>query len=224
MIKERPQIINRISLTSLMVLLLFIITGCGGGKQSDSTVVIGEQEWMKSNLNVTLFRNGDTIPHAGSDEEWRSAGELGQPAWCYYNNDPSNDKEHGKLYNWYAVNDWRGLAPEGWSIPSYSDLMILGEHLGGVKEAGKKMKVKELWGRMAGGTNESGFSGKAGGSRDYEGVFSTSATGYWWTSDELSGFPKSAWHFSLSPGNDALYSSPLDKRYGFSVRCLKLQP
>ena len=65
------------------------------------------------NLDVTTFRNLDRIMEAKTDEEWIKAGEQGIPAWCYYNNDPANNELFGKLYNWYAVNDKRGLAPEG---------------------------------------------------------------------------------------------------------------
>lgn len=75
-------------------------------------VIIGDQVWMASNLDVDTFRNGDPIPHAKTDEDWELAGANGEPAWCYYGNNPGNSEEFGKLYNWYAVNDPRGLAPE----------------------------------------------------------------------------------------------------------------
>jgi hypothetical protein len=81
------------------------------------SVTIGNQVWMKQNLNVDEFRNGDPIPEAKSAEEWRNAYEYNQPAWCYYNNDPSNGSKYGKIYNYYAVSDTRGLAPKGWRIP-----------------------------------------------------------------------------------------------------------
>lgn len=82
------------------------------------SVKIGDQEWMKRNLDVSHFRNGDPISEVKIAEEWRKVGELGKPAWCYYENDPENGKNYGKLYNWFAVNDPRGLAPEGWHVPS----------------------------------------------------------------------------------------------------------
>ena len=77
------------------------------------TVKIGGQEWMAENLNVSKFRNGDIIPHAKSNAEWKAAGEKKQPAWCYYENDPSNGVKYGKLYNWYAVRDPRGVGTTG---------------------------------------------------------------------------------------------------------------
>jgi len=81
------------------------------------TVTIGTQVWMTKNLDVSTFRNGDPIPQAKTNEEWKKAGENKQPAWCYYDNDPANGAKYGKLYNWYAADDPRGLAPEGFHIP-----------------------------------------------------------------------------------------------------------
>ena len=85
---------------------------------SYKTVQIGTQLWIASNLNVSHFRNGDPIPEAASAAEWKQAAEDKRPAWCYYNNDPVNGRTYHKLYNWYAVNDPRGLAPYGWHVPS----------------------------------------------------------------------------------------------------------
>ena len=76
-------------------------------------VKIGNQTWMKKNLDVSKFRNGDIVPEVRSQEEWSNAALENKPAWCYYNNDQANGVKYGKLYNWYAVNDPRGLAPEG---------------------------------------------------------------------------------------------------------------
>ena len=93
-------------------------------------VKIGQQVWTTENLNVDKFRNGEIIPEAKSEEEWIEAGDNKKPAWCYYNNDPSNGTKYGKLYNWYAVNDPRGLAPEGWHIPSDKEWDVLTNYLG----------------------------------------------------------------------------------------------
>jgi uncharacterized protein (TIGR02145 family) len=87
----------------------------------DKSVTIGTQVWMKENLNVSTFRNGEPIPEAKTAEEWKAAGEAKQPAWCYYDNDPKNGAKYGKLYNWYAVNDPRGIAPVGWHVPNNSE-------------------------------------------------------------------------------------------------------
>jgi uncharacterized protein (TIGR02145 family) len=109
-------------------------------KPQYESVRIGNQEWMTRNLDVDRFRNGDLIPHIESDVEWEESGENGQPAWCYYDNDPENGKKYRKLYNWFAVNDPRGLAPEGSHITSQKEWTILVEFLGGFEIAGLKMK------------------------------------------------------------------------------------
>jgi uncharacterized protein (TIGR02145 family) len=131
------------------------------------TVTIGSQVWMTKNLDVATFRNGDSIPHAKTDEEWEKAGENKQPAWCYYNNDPANGAKYGKLYNWYAVTDSRGLAPVGYHIPTSAEWTKLTDFLGGEGVAGTKMKSKSGWndyrGKSGNGTNSSGFNGLPGG-------------------------------------------------------------
>ena len=180
---------------------------------------------MAKNLDVTHFRNGDPISEAKSNEEWIKAGEKKHPAWCYYDNDPMNNEKYGKLYNWYAVNDPRGLAPEGWQIPSEDDWSILKDDLGGETVAGKKMKFTDFWndyiGKSSGnGTNESGFSGLPGGHRSTDGVFRyIGEEGYWWSSNY--GGTNGAWVYSLSYGNDRLFRDGNDKLEGQSVRCLK---
>jgi uncharacterized protein (TIGR02145 family) len=100
---------------------------------------------MTNNLDVSTFRNGDPILEAKTNEEWEKAGENQQPAWCYYKKDAKNGTKYGKLYNWFAVNDSRGLAPEGYHIPADSEWTILTDNLGGESEAGKKMKSTSGW-------------------------------------------------------------------------------
>jgi len=111
------------------------------------------------NLNVSTFRNGDPIPQAKTVEEWKKAGENQQPAWCYYDNDPADGEKYGKLYNWYAVDDTRGLAPKGWHVPSNAEWTILTDYLGGMNVVGigTKMKSKTGWNEDGNGTNSSGF-------------------------------------------------------------------
>lgn len=92
-------------------------------------VTIGTQVWMAENLKVTKFRNGDEIPEARTIQEWTRAGANKEAAFCYYNNDPSTAAQHGVLYNYYAVTDSRGLAPEGWKIPSHIHTETLREYL-----------------------------------------------------------------------------------------------
>jgi len=109
------------------------------------TITIGKQVWMSVNLNVDKFRNGDPIPEAKTDEAWESAWKNNQPAWCYYDNDPANGTKYGKLYNWYAVNDPRGLAPAGYHIPTDEEWTVLTDYLGGGGIAGEKMKMTPIF-------------------------------------------------------------------------------
>ena len=81
-------------------------------------IKIGSQIWMSRNLNVEKFLNGELIREVKTNEDWFKARQQKQPAWCYYKNDKAFGDRFGKLYNWYAVNDPRGLAPKGWHIPS----------------------------------------------------------------------------------------------------------
>jgi uncharacterized protein (TIGR02145 family) len=213
-----------IMLTQSLVTLLFatLLLSCSNN-QKFKTVTIGDQVWMVENLNVDKFRNGDPIPHAQTEEEWQQAGENGQPAWCYYDNDPANGKIYGKLYNWYAVSDWRGLAPEGWRIPSDEDWEKLIKLLGGEEVAGGKLKASDTtyWkSPNFGATNETRFSALPGGDRTSGGSFlNLGIDGYWWYSSERSG--SGACYHRLGHASDGSYRYGSTKTYGFSVRCLK---
>jgi uncharacterized protein (TIGR02145 family) len=107
----------------LSLILVFLFSFCCNTYAQ--TVTIGNQVWMTKNLDVSSFRNGDPIPEAKSSDEWYKAGREGKPVWCYYNNNSQNGVKYGKLYNWFAVADPRGLAPEGWKIPSKEDFTTL---------------------------------------------------------------------------------------------------
>ena len=120
----------KMKVKTFLSLLIFIgFSQAIDAQKSDLTgVVIGTQIWMSTNLEETRFRNGDVIPQAQTDEEWQEAGFAKKPAWCYYNDyvdEGSVIVKRGKLYNSFAVNDPRGLAPLGWHIPKESDWMIL---------------------------------------------------------------------------------------------------
>jgi len=186
-------------------------------------VEIGTQIWME-NLNVETFKNGYSILEAKTEKEWIKAGEKKQPAWCYYDNDPIKGEKFGKLYNWHAVNDPRGLAPTGWHIPTDEDWTILTDHLGGVDESGKKMKFTAYWAdnkdKSGNGTNESGFSGLPGGARDIDGKFEDLFRfGSWWNSSE--GGTYGPWILDLGFSFDKARKGSEHKNAGISVRCVK---
>ncbi len=183
-------------------------------------VKIGKQIWMAENLNVDKFRNGEKIPHAKTVEDWEKAGENKQPAWCYYNNDPKNGKKYGKLYNWYAVSDPRGLAPAGWHIPSNKEWTVLTDYLRGEDVAGTKMKSTYDWSSNGNGTNESGFNALPGGFLDYDGTLNSIGNkGGWWSSSES--HTDAAWGRNLGHYSSAVFGGFYDKEGGFSVRCLR---
>ncbi len=207
---------------SAVVMTAMMLNSCGEGASSgegaSNEVTIGKQVWMKENLNVDKFRNGDPIPEAKTNEEWKKAGENGQPAWCYYSNNPDNGDRYGKLYNWFAVNDPRGLAPKGYHIPTNAEWTTLETYLG--SDAGTKMKSTSGWAQNGNGTNESGFSGLPGGLRDFNGPFYyVGEYGYWWSSTENDA--NTAWYRRLNYDYGNVYRGNYSEEGGLSVRCLR---
>lgn len=180
---------------------------------------IGNQYWMTKNLDVATFRNGDPIPEVQTDEEWQAAGVNGQPACCNYNNDPIMGEKYGKLYNWHAVNDPRGLAPEGFHVPNNQDWQELAAFLGGdQKKIGKKLKATYDWKAKEVGTDEFGFSALPGGNRSMiRGFDQLGLRADWWSSSDNSN--NNAWSL-YEAGNWWTFSSAR-KGDGISVRCLK---
>jgi len=190
------------------------------------TVKIGSQEWIAENLNTSKFRNGDPFPEAKNRKEWQRAYEERKPVWCYYGFDPSNGEKYGKLYNWYAVNDPRGLAPDGWHVPSDAEWTQLTDYLGGEEVAGTKMKSTSGWYKNGNGTNKSQFSGLPGGAIADDGFLgSVGYLGVWWSSTEDSTYlyDSSAWaRFRyLYHSYGKVIRTSHSKGDGFSVRCIR---
>jgi uncharacterized protein (TIGR02145 family) len=184
------------------------------------TVTIGNQVWTSKNLNVATYRNGDVIPQVRDKAAW---SKLTTGAWCYYKNDASNGTKYGKLYNWYAVNDPRGLAPNGYHIPTDAEWTRLNDYLGERSEAGKKMKSTSGWYDNGNGTNSSGFSGLPCGYRFKDGNFQgVGDVIYLWSSSEdgTDGY-NGAWCLRLFYADDSAEQIAPHKRLGFPVRCLR---
>jgi uncharacterized protein (TIGR02145 family) len=191
--------------------------------QKYKAVTIGKQTWMAENLNVAVFRNGDTIPEIQDAEAWIAAKENQQPAWCYYDNDPENGKEYGKLYNWYAVNDPRGLAPEGWHVASEEEWETMNASL----YTDKKVNVNDAlksdsgWKKEKNGTNSTGFNALPAGCRKICGSFdSLGENTKWWTSTKSEGYGSRG----RGPGDKRLkymYGYQSAQFEGLSVRCVK---
>ena len=201
-----------------------------------NTVIIGTQEWMKENLNVSKYSDGTPIPQVTDPTAWSN---LTTGAWCYYNNDTSLGNTYGKMYNWYAVAGiWqaesnpptsaeiasrKSLAPSDWNVPSVADWSSLFYYLGGNSVAGGKMKEAGLnhWlDPNTDATNSSGFTGLPGGYRPTNTIGQNlTGTGHWWCSDYLA--PFAANFFQLTWTNGAVVNSTFDTRTGISVRWVK---
>jgi uncharacterized protein (TIGR02145 family) len=182
---------------------------------SYKTVQIGKQEWLAENLNTSHFRNGDPIPELESAAEWQAAGDQRKPAWCYYNGDTASGNKYHKLYNWYALMDPRGLAPDGWHIPTSGEWGALTGFLGGENGAAVRIKSHDEWD----GNNTSGFTALPGGYRNFNNVFSHIRNiASWWSASAVDS--TNAW--TISVGNGGVVSRSYDsKRVGLSVRCVR---
>ena len=179
-----------------------------------NSVIIGNYDCMVENLDNDQFRNGDSIPEAKSNEDWISAGKEHKPVWCYYDNDPEKGKKYGKLYNWFAVNDPRGLAPKDWHIPSHSELIALVTAVSRDSNSLNAIDQDDI------STNKSGFSALFAGMRFENAVFShLGACATFWSSSEYNKF--SAYVMSLNFEEFDIKFHNDFKEYGCTVRCLK---
>lgn len=220
--------------TLLMVLAFTLsITAFSQVKDIDGneykTVKIGNQVWMAENLNVSRFRNGDSIREIKSGNQWHeSDDEPYNPAWCFYNNEEKYGNIYGKLYNWHVISDPRGIAPEGWHIPSNKEWNILVAYLEGCISAGQKMKDSVSWTKNANGTNEIGFNAQAGGSRavalsDGYGIFrGLGEDAQWWSADKADNkYVKMAGYCTLIGASNCLITGKTSPGHGMYIRCIK---
>jgi uncharacterized protein (TIGR02145 family) len=193
----------------------------GGAVSAPTTVTIGSQVWQVSNLDVALYRNGDPIPKVDDAATWMT---LTTGAYCYYNNDSATyAAAYGKLYNWYAVNDSRGLAPTGYHVPSYNEWQTLIATAGGSSLAGPALKETGTvyWDTDPGSTNSTGFSARGGGFRDNNtGNFYYLRTfSYFWDATPQGG--NTAYFHGPHSSGAQIYANPYPYNCGFSVRLIK---
>jgi uncharacterized protein (TIGR02145 family) len=231
----------------LNLIILLIIFSCSTSSENNSNqdnltdidgnvyefVTICNQTWTKSNLNVSKYTDGTTIPQVSDQNEWAN---LSTGAWCYYNNTTSNGTTYGKLYNWYAVAGIydavslsnsalrKKLAPAGWHVPTDAEWTLLTDCLGGMTVAGGKMKSEgtTLWlNPNTDATNTSRFTALPGGYRTKLGMcFDIGVDSYWWSSSELNN--SEAWTRGLGYASGYAYRhNNFGKKGGFSVRCVK---
>jgi len=194
------------------------------------TIKIGDQWWMTENLKVTHYRNGDPIPNITANYEW---ADLTSGAYCNFSNSEGNGDIYGRLYNWYAVNDDRNIAPEGWHVPSDAEWKQLEMYIGmsqaeadgtdwrGTDEGGKLKEAGEIhwYSPNTGATNESGFNALPGGRREESGNFQSIALHYFgifWSSTN-----DQTWCRGLTHNQAQINRFIGDKNLGNSLRCVK---
>jgi uncharacterized protein (TIGR02145 family) len=230
---KKKQIRIRLLLVSGMILLLtgscekstdnsdssITVTDIDGNVYK--TVTIGTQVWMKENLRVKRYRNGDVIPNVYDGQEWTA---LTTGAYAVYGNVSYEPATYGYLYNWYAVNDPRNIAPEGWHVPTIAEWTTLNNYLG-VNSTGGIMKEREYdhWEYPnKGATNSSGFTALPGGWRfgsgagDYEGLGDFAC---WWSSSLGPNYLP--FYFLLTSFTSDMTHNETPATTGNSVRCIK---
>ena len=183
---------------------------------------------MAENLKVTHYRNGDPILTVTDAYKWK---KLKYGAYCNYDNNDSNADTYGCLYNWYAVDDSRNIAPEGWHVPTNEEWKELEIDIGmsqsqaestrwrGTDE-GDKLKSTNGWNNGGNGTEDYGFSALPGGFRSINGLYNRMGyNAYFWSAFEDNS--SNAWDRYLYYGSSDVGRDNYDKRYGFSVRCVR---
>ena len=184
-------------------------------------IKICNQTWMQKNLDVSKYQNGDVIPQVTDPFAW---GALTTGAWCWYNNDSATyGAIYGKMYNWYALADPRGLSPKGWHLPTDAEWSTLVTCLGDDFVAGgflKEAGTVHWLTPNSGADNSSGFTALPGGFRYLNGAFNfiTNYGNFWTTTSSSS---TEAMYRGLNYSNFSLYKAASNKLNGFSVRCVK---
>lgn len=218
---------SRKPIIGFVITMLIWINGCTQNQQvvrdidgnAYRMVRMGNQVWMAEDLRVTHYRNGDPIMHVPQDSLW-TVIDFG--AWCTYNN--QTDSTSGLLFNWYAIQDERQIAPEGWHIPSIDEVKELVVYLGGDTIAGNRLKsdIPFAWSNaIEPTTHPSGFNALPNGYRDpYLGMFHTrGSNGYWWTQTES--YELYSWSNRIFNSYANVKREAAQKRCGLSVRCIR---
>ena len=187
------------------------------------TVQIGDQCWLAENLRNQFYSNGDAIPTYLTDNQW---GTTSSGAVAVFGEGSTNCyQEYGRLYNWFATADERGLCPNQWHVPTYDEWSTLSDFLGGEAIAGERLKSTFGWSNLGNGTNDSGFEGLPAGLRNGAGGFSEGDIGditYFWSSTEVgSSEPDNIWNRALYSNSSLFGQNTSGPRSGFSVRCIK---
>lgn len=223
--------------SSIAVCFFLILQSCSKNKDDNSgqtgtvtdvdgnvysTITIGSQTWMTENLKTTRYNNGDTLVHTVDSADWDDL--LTGAYTSYYDDVNTHVPVYGRLYNWHAAHDARNIAPVGWHVPSEVEWQTLINHLGGIAEAGGKMKtVSSLWlSPNEGADNSSGFSALPGGYRHYNGKCTgMSEQAYWWSSTARTDDDQYAYYFTLLYNYAVANENNNHKEDLMSLRCVK---
>ena len=232
---------NRTAILFLNLIIFLLVAGKSKSQQNSlsqqydtlhdidgniyKTILIGNAKWMAENLSVARFRNGVSIPQVSDSVQWKHMyKKLGRKyAWCYYNNNKTNNISHGKLYNWYAVADSNGICPTGWHVANDADWSNLSSLLNKELAEEKKMlssKNESVTNPVPIGKNSTGFISVFSGVRRDDGVFTDKErSSSWWRIDGACQVLESK---NRTLGAMVFHRfSDKDKMYGFSVRCVK---
>lgn len=181
-------------------------------------IQIGDQCWLDENLRTTVYANGEAI--RGNLSDWAAWASTNSGAQAVYDNLKANMDAYGRLYNWHAVDDDRGLCPSGWHVPSDAEWTRLTDYLGGELVAGGQMKSSPSNTPSWNGSNACGLSALPGGFLEGSGGFyGVGKYGYWWSSSPSGSY--NAWYRLLYSGGTEVHRGNYDRRNGFSVRCVQ---
>jgi uncharacterized protein (TIGR02145 family) len=201
--------------------IIFWLLSFSHNAQSFKTIAVGNRVWMAENLNVSKFQNGEIIKEAKSSTEWIQSTKNGIPVWCHYNNDPNNGSKYGKIYNFYALNNSRGVCPAGWRIPDEKDWNYLSNQISASGDnIGNQLKSKFGWNENGNGLDRIGFGALPGGGRLDNGDFiKIGEYGMYWSSnrDNLNNVA----YKLLSNVDGVMHNFSTNPNVGMSIRCVK---
>lgn len=194
------------------------------------TVTIGGQVWMAENLRSTRYNNGDSIEYLYYMTDW---GQTDSGAYCNYNHNSEAESVYGHMYNFYVVNDPRGIAPPGWHVPTYYEWIGLMSYCGNADAANRlrEFGYKHWLVDNEEATDEYGFAAIPGGYRDLQGDFyDMRAQSYFWSSTHYlpssPGYPH-AWYTKITSDLDPTLALPEHEFsdfpyvHGCYIRCVK---
>ncbi len=238
--KTKPTNRARLALPLQSILLILLIGGIGiqtftscssdddggGGSNSFETVTIGDQIWMKHNLNFNVsgskcYGEGSEVV-VGYDEIGPDNMKIEIPITEPLSPDKVQENciKYGRLYDWETAME---VCPDGWHLPSIAEWQTLVNTVGGVLIAGAKLKAASGWNGDGNGTDDYGFSALPGGYYgshvgDIRLFFDVGDTGAWWSTD-VNADGDHGRALAMSYENSRVQIGSSDNY--FSVRCLQ---